>query len=77
MTWWSYIQASPDPQGFSWQCAGARNFKGPVIVLIKPRKDNVSCSCDMIEIILRGCKTFFSQSPVFLYFSLQCGRMCL
>ena len=41
-----------------------KTLQTPSLVLVKPRKDmnNISCCHDMIEILLKWCRTTFNQS---------------
>ena len=50
------VRATLDPLGFYVGVSLGKTLQSPSLVLVKPRKDmnNVSCRCDMTEILLKA-----------------------
>ena len=50
-----WVRATLDPLSFFVGVSFGKTFQGPSLVLAKPRKgmNNVSCYCDMTEILLK------------------------
>ena len=58
----SWVRATLDPLGFSWECPWARHFRAkPSNGETQESMNNVSCRHDMTEILLKRRITTFNQ----------------